>query len=550
MPNRTQTFLRQFKQWNFPPRFNKLPAEQEARLVERIKQLWELNYNNGEMTAFLNSEGWDLTELRLGTLRRKHRLILRAESNYVGKAPQQEANGHDNAANETSENQLPQQHFDFGGFQEQQPSLLAGDLPFQAAPEPYGAATSTSPSSRRKRAQDLQQQSDELLQTNKRRRRIRGLGPLPPDAPGMPPRYKSETSLNECKAFLWLDNERYQALRRQYMEICHEMGISKKRLCEPGQWEVSKDRLIAENAHLSAIMHAPNPEPEKLSNALEIICADVTKRIRVMNTQITMQDANNGLRLNPTQSKQIRHLFYEILEKDDYTSRLEFGDERWEQLIQLWFSKSEILARIEREGIDEQIQKCLNVLTRDAVKRLTDSKAKKDPARRAWTEGTYGPGPGAATRAPSGPGKTPKAPRRSAQRGRQSAGTAALDPTLSMFTSNPPAPSPLPLPIQAEFILAPESRLVGYHPKVWPSTLETCSIAGVHKAGSNKSGAARIGTVVGILRGAAESGDVAGGEETQRLIETHDDLVAYLQAAKDSAGGKVAFLIELRGGYA
>ena len=113
-------------------------------------------------------------------------------------------------------------------------------------------------------------------------------------------------------------------------------------------------------------------------------------------------------------------------------------------------------------------------------------------------------------------------------------------------------PPPMPLPIEAIFQLAPESRLVGYHPKLWPSKLETCSIAGLHKAGTVKTGAAQVGSVYGILMAAASTGqgDAAGGEEEMYLIESDEDLVGYLQKAKELANENVVFLMELSGGYA
>ena len=436
--------------------------------------------------------------------------------------------------------------------------MSIGDMPYQAVPAQHVAAPMAAPMAAQKRTQDLLEQSEELLQTKKRRRRLRGLGPLPADAPGMPPRYKSETSLNECKAYLQLDNERYQTLRQQFTDICNEMGITKKTKCEPGQWEAGKDRLIRENLHINAVMHIPHPSPHEVSNALEVICADVTKRIRVTNTQITIQDANNGLQLNPAESKHARHLFYEMLDQAGYTTKVEFGNERWEELFQLWLTKSEALVRIQQQGIDAQKLRYLKVLTRDAQKRLGDSRIKNDPDKRLWVEGSYGPGPPAAKPRPtkSTQPKEPKAPKR--KRGQDA---TTLDPSLAVFAPAPPVPSPIPLPVEAEFRLAPESRLVGYHPKVWTAQLEKCSVPGLHKAGTGKTGAARVGKLFGIVKTSSGVGPegiegieaAAGGlddGENKYAIESDNDLVAYLHTAKELADEKLVFLIELSGGYA
>ena len=510
------------------------------------------------MASIMHDEGFDISELRIARLRRKHGLVLRNERDFAEPASL--------AGRTASASHQAQDVFDagdnFSGLQQQHAGMTSiSDTPYQTIPAQHVAAPMAAPMAPRKRTQELMEQSEELLQTKKRRRRLRGLGPLPADAPGMPPRYKSETSLNECKAYLQLDNERYQTLRQQFMDICNEMEIVKKTKCEPGQWETAKDRLIRENLHINAVMHIPHPSPHEVSNALEVICADVTKTIRVRNTRITMQDANNGLQLNPAESKHVRHLFYELLEQDGYTTKVEFGTERWEELFQIWLTKSEVLMRIQQQGIDAQKLKFLKVLTRDAQKRLCDSRIKNNPENRLWVEGTYGPGPAAARPTKSSKPKEPKAPKK--KRG-QDAGPTALDPSLAIFAPAPPEPSPIPLPIEAEFRLAPESRLVGYHPKVWTATLEKCSVPGLHKAGTGKTGAARVGKLFGIVKTSDGVGQVgiegiegieaaAGGldeGENKYAIETDSDLIAYLHTAKELADEKVVFLIELSGGYA
>lgn len=179
---------------------------------------------------------------------------------------------------------------------------------------------------RMQRLNDLQRESDERLQSGKRRRRIRGYGHFPPDAPDVEPRYSSETTLDECKAFLHLTNEQYTTVRQDFQTICEETGIIKKTACADGVWEESKRRLIRENMHLSAMMHPLQPDQEKKANALDCICMDVTKRMRVAGKAITMAEANNILGINPRESKAIRRSLYEIFTKDNFESRLVTGE--------------------------------------------------------------------------------------------------------------------------------------------------------------------------------------------------------------------------------
>lgn len=176
------------------------------------------------------------------------------------------------------------------------------------------------------RLNELQRESDERLQSGKRRRRIRGYGHFPPDAPDVEPRYSSETTLDECKAFLHLTNEHYITVRKDYQTICEEMGIIKKTECAEGVWEESKRRLIRENMHLSAMLHPLQPEQEKKANALDCVCMDVTKRMRVAGKAITIAEANNILGINPRESKAIRRSLYEIFTAENFESRLVCGE--------------------------------------------------------------------------------------------------------------------------------------------------------------------------------------------------------------------------------
>jgi hypothetical protein len=513
----------------------------------------------------MQDEGFDISELRIGRFRRKHGFILRNERDFAESTARQNTRNDTATVTSTAPESLPSQDVfnpvdDFSGLQHQHAGMLsAGDLAYQAVSGQQLAVPTIAPVTARKRLQDLMEQSDELLQTRKRHRRLRGLGPLPADAPGLPPRFKSETTLNECKAYLQLDNERYQTLRQQFTDICHEMEIIKKTKCEVGQWEASKDRLIRENLHLNAVMHIPHPNPNEVANALEVLCADVTKKIRVSNTRISMRDANNGLQINPTESKHIRHLFYELLDQDGYTTKVEYGQERWEELFQIWLTKSDVLIRIQQQGIDAQKLKYLKVLTRDAQKRLCDYRTKNDPEARLWVEGTYGPGPPPAK--PKTAPKEPKAPNPPKRKRGQSGISTSLDPSLAIFAPAPPVPCPIPLPVEAEFRMAPESRLVAYHPKVWTGQLEKCSVPGLHKAGTGKTGAARVGKVFGLVKtsrpvnqegieGLEAAAGMTGQSEDKYLIETDNDLVAYLHTAKELADEKLLFLIELSGGYA
>lgn len=358
----------------------KLSDEEEARLVARTKELFNQNVLATQIQKTLNEEGWDLDDYHFRVFRKKHGMLLRNENGFKPVKKRKRSSATD--AGEEDEGSLADEDVANDVVEEQVPA--ASELP------PEEAAR------RAQRLAELQVQSDHLLQTKKRRRRIRGYGHLGPDAPGLQPRYGSETSLDECKAYLHLSNDLYVQLRSQYEAICREAGIIKMSSCADGQWQASKDRLIRENMHLSSMLHPLQPDLDKRANALNCICSDVTKRMRNEGKQISIADANNLLGLDPLKSKDLRRLFYEILEADQFTTVVACGKEHLTQLEQQWYAKSDILQRAMAEA-DPKKLRAIYLLSKDARKRYCDDQVRKDPSRRQWQKQShYGPGPGPA----------------------------------------------------------------------------------------------------------------------------------------------------------
>ncbi len=255
---------------------------------------------------------------------------------------------------------------------------------------------------RQQRLEKLQAESDERYASKKRRRRTRGWAGLPADPPG-PPRFPSETTLDESKAYLHLDNERYRELRDQFQSICEEAGFLKKTVAGPEKWQAAKDRLAAENAHLNNEFYGPPNEfpHEAKMLALDVVCTDVTKRMRTLERRMTIAEAKNALQVNPEESRLIRNQFYEVLKNDHFTSKLEAGDNHWIELKRDWIAQSPLLQRItapppEGQGLEQQYSdrmKAIEVLCRDVMKRLRDDQTKRDPARKKQVKTGPGPGP-------------------------------------------------------------------------------------------------------------------------------------------------------------
>ena len=238
---------------------------------------------------------------------------------------------------------------------------------------------------RHERMLKKQAESAELWRTKKRRRRTRDRAGLPADPP-CPPRFPSETTIDEAKKFLHLDDTAYQKMRREFTAICNELRISKKTLAGQEGWKAAMDRLIRESPHLTRYCCEKPSADGKEKLAVDIICSDVTKRIRVQGSKMTIADAKNALGVNPEESRQIRSAYYDILKADHFTSKLEAGDEHWAELKQKWIDSLPILQEIlaaKDTGSDLSLkEKAIEVLCRDVMKRLRDDQAKHDPNRK------------------------------------------------------------------------------------------------------------------------------------------------------------------------
>lgn len=156
---------------------------------------------------------------------------------------------------------------------------------------------------------------------------------------------------------------------------------------------------MAENAHLNREWFGPpnGVSAESKALALDVVCTDVTKRMRTLERRMTIAEAKNALHINPEQSREIRNEFYEVLKADHFTSKLEAGDEHWVKLKQKWIDSSALLQELLGLGAadpehDHKL-KAIEVLCRDVMKRLRDDQTKRDPTRKKQINAGPGPGP-------------------------------------------------------------------------------------------------------------------------------------------------------------
>ncbi|CAO2657871.1 Nn.00g071310.m01.CDS01 [Neocucurbitaria sp. VM-36] len=475
-----RAFQTQFKRWDFPSKQN--PAHKNPALVARLRELWEQNYTQRDMVDTLQAEGFPINDRELIRLRLRLKLLLREsvprpkrkQSTDGGiqkkKSKKQRAktvpgNGLINQlantilAEESSSEEESDEEPEAVQEQQQHEDSVQDHSP--VLPELDTAPLSPEEVLRKQlRQEQLRVESDEKWRTRKRRRRTRGWAGLPADAPGEPPRFPSETTIDEAKAYLGLDNDMYREIRDRFLEICKAEGLVKKTIAGPEKWAQIVQQLIRENAHLSEVFQQ---EPEVLQHndalfrpkgqralSLDVICMDVTKRLRTMETRMTLADAKNALNLNPEQTRHVRSAFATKLKEDHFTNKHEAGEQHWTELKQAWVNESEFLVRALAQGEADpdyaRKLKAVEVLARDVMKRQQQEKTAKDPSKKKQVH--QGPGPG-----PAPPVVIPQSSILQG-RSRQSRSSSAANATQTSQFTMPAMPSTSDLQIDPSLLLA------------------------------------------------------------------------------------------------
>ncbi|KAK4129650.1 hypothetical protein N657DRAFT_610208 [Parathielavia appendiculata] len=371
-----RAFQGAFSRWGFPNKLN--PAYKNEQLVARVKELWERNFSQKDMISTLVSEGYDVGEREVTRIRFKHGWMLRANNPSIartGSAEDCDDAGHAEHGGPNHESENPGVHEDqsnywnYGVGPLETPDVQVQEETLEAMRE----------ARREYRKRQLEAENEERWMTKKRRRHTRAYGILPPDPPGVPPRFPSETTLTESKQILQLDPEAYKALREKFYSICVNAGVYKKTLVGPERWEALKEQLIRESMHLRAVMW-DQTDIDKKNLAVEIIACDVTKRIRVESTAMHVADAKVILGLNPDQGYAVRTRMYNLLAQEKFTNKFEEGFDYFEQLKQRWIAESPELSGVVAAGpADPDYQrkmKAINVLCRDATRRYRSDAAR------------------------------------------------------------------------------------------------------------------------------------------------------------------------------
>lgn len=338
------------------------------------------------MLAILRAEGWDVKERELTKLRKDHNLLLR-EPNRNGNGSERRRKRKRDALGELAD-------------QNEQDGPDASPEEPTRTPSPGPVLPPEVIAKREARQARLLAESQERLKAGTRRRRTKVWSGLPPD-PVQPPRYPSELTMEESKNELGLDRLLYHEMRSIFEEICRNNNVVKKTLCGAETWKSVKEQLISQFQHLQPIFwgtDAADLNQTQKPMALDLICMDVTKKIRTVGTRITITDAKNILGLTPQEGRDIRFAFDAILKGDHFVSKLEVPKEHWDALKEKWISESPRLQQIIAGGdADPDLPaklRSLESIASDVQKRHRDFQTKKDPTRLTKSSANSFPGRG------------------------------------------------------------------------------------------------------------------------------------------------------------
>lgn len=372
----------------FPIRHRRA-IHQNAELAKRVRQLWEQNLLPSEQLRILNEEGYEITTAQLDRVRRKQGCYLRDQSTGKPKerkrpATEKGQDGDDETEDSDEEDSDEEDSSDEDGSDESdnnaaatgQPLSLRAVLDRRTEIEQNVTPAELWELDQQKRQRAVE--SWELYVSKKRRHRRTEYRGLPADPPG-PPRYPSETSLTEVKEILQLDKDNYNATRDAFQRICEREGIIKKTLAGPEKWQLAKDCLVRESMHLRAVMWDTNGADQK-TLAIDLLCCNVTKQMRIKPKKMTLADARRILGLNPQQGRDVRVKAFELFAENRFQGRPEFGEQRWQELKRQWIWSFDYLANTVLATHDPnyaQKMKCVDMLLKDAMKRWGDMAREK-----------------------------------------------------------------------------------------------------------------------------------------------------------------------------
>lgn len=407
-----RAFQSQFRRWDFPLKTKS--RCQDERLLGRIKELWEQNFSPNEMIKMLVDEGFDAGPHEVMKLRLKNRWLFRGPNEKVKVDDTTAAAGpanelelpenlessalldvddgtislrHDEKEEgerevereDELEDERGDERGDEGGDERGDERGDEKEVDAEDADESASNHPLSTPSPGLGHDDDAHatESAENQADKNKKKRNR-----FKTDASGAVVRFPSEMTIDDARSKLGVDKSTYRLLRAEFRNICTIMNVSKKS-AGSDRWEAAKTRLLHERPELYHKLWTPEDELEMKQAALDVICTDVAKRMRSMDSRMSVAEVKNALGMNPQQARDVRLAFNEVLIEAGFTRKLDSTPtpQQWDDLRRLLGNRSDVIKKI-LDDIDSDPNnrlkvKALDVLSRDTLKRLRDNRASR-----------------------------------------------------------------------------------------------------------------------------------------------------------------------------
>lgn len=381
-----RAFQTQFRRWNFPSK--QRPAYKNDRLVARVKELWEKNLAQREMLRVLNDEdGFDIKPRELMRVRTKNGWLLRV--------PNASADGGDGSAHRFSPD--GNHH---GGDGDQEGSDDGDEEMGSGLTMDTTNSAATSHGNSDMNTQDSDGPGGTLVPSaGSKRSRRRARQDAQSSSIGGSNRFPSEMTIDEARDILNLETPTYRTLRTNFQRICQEDGLSRKTEAGPDRWAEAKHRLVGSSTALqrsiwtadTLVGAAGNSHTlEQRQLALDVICTDVTKRLRTLETRMTLGDAKAVLGVNPAESREMRAALHAVLSEAQFVSKSDATPQQWENLKRRWGQQAPLVGEVlDDQSGSEDVKlkiKALETVASDVMKRLRDQRSRSGSKR--WSKQT------------------------------------------------------------------------------------------------------------------------------------------------------------------
>ncbi|KAL7926878.1 hypothetical protein ACQKWADRAFT_278867 [Trichoderma austrokoningii] len=373
-----RAFQAQFRRWDFPLKTKS--HCQDDRLQGRIKELWEQNIAPNQMIKMLVDEGFEAGAHEIMKLRLKNRWLFRGPNNEKVKAVDATAANLSDEV-EFSENLASSAIME---AREDERELGAEDADDSASSNHAHSTPSPAVGHDDDDADASEPAGNQADKSKKKRNRFKT------DASGAVVRFPSEMTIDDARRKLGLDKSIYRSLRVEFQNICTAMDVSKKS-AGSDKWEAAKTRLLHGRPELYHKLWTPEDELESKQAALDVICTDVAKRMRSMDSRMSVAEVKNALGINPQEARDARVAFNDVLIEAGLTTKPDITptSQQWDDLRRQWGARSDVIKRIlddiESDPSNRLKVRALDMMSRGTLKRLRDNRAARSPNKRQQT---------------------------------------------------------------------------------------------------------------------------------------------------------------------